>query len=142
MKTRYSYHYRQTKAKQTKKPFEVRADSAIAYPHRNHPNSWAGVIRLSRTGQLYWLGISRFFDEATDGHYYLRLTVKGVPQAKPSCAQLLPASGLSTGPFTGTLILGGTPPIKYRVSMLALEQSGDCYLRLHFEAQNQGEEGK
>jgi hypothetical protein len=140
MKTRYSYHYRQTKAKQTKKPFEVRADSAIAYPHRNHPNSWAGVIRLSRTGQLYWLGISRFFDEAIDtGHYYLRLTVKGAPHSKPSGTRLLPASGLGAEPFTGTLILGEAR-IKYRVSMFRQVQNGECYLRLHFEAQNPEED--
>ena len=109
--------------KTAKEPYENRPDWAIGY--RTDHNCWYGVVRLSLTGELYGLFISRYQDRQDDlGHYSLRVTPKSGPRSKPSIVQLLPAP--KPGRFRGILFVEGQ---KYRV-WLGVQGP---YLRLFFE---------
>jgi hypothetical protein len=124
----YSENKRQSEPRQgksSKKPHEVRPDWAIAYPSHKTPDAWYGVVRLSLTGELYGLLISRYRDKPADlGCYTLKVSPKDEPRSKPATAQLLPLA--NTDRFLGILIVESQ---KFRVG---LGQDGP-YLRLHFE---------
>jgi hypothetical protein len=124
-------------ASRTAKPYETRPNWALGYPNRKRADwqsDYCSVLRLSESGERYWLNIWENRDDlrSRPKYFVVRLKAKeGGSEAKPYSCRLRD-SVFHPGKYVSTLRLNG---VRYEVALWedVQPQPGPCYLRVHFE---------